>query len=510
MATGGIFNIITNSGFQDKMIMNMDLLKDRIKQISSEGIVRLRSKYPGKSDTEIANSVLEWMPTMSAIEQTHIVFVNSVFKPYVSIAHEYNKTGPVGGHVELGKSFHFTMPVKGEFISDSVVHLRLENFYALDPSDKVRYCEFLGHRIMKNITFKINQVPIDTYDCERYNIHWQFKVDSNKELAYLRSIGQEIPNQAYLTGTPSVDEYRQYMYFGSGPQTFKEVQPTLDLWIPLLFWFKDTHSALPSFLIPFGQTDIEIELESESNIVAYADYGAPATGPVYNPPSITKCELYMNNVYIDKAMYKIYQARYKFQLVRITKTHIQKSIRNPDDTIWLQKLKYPIECMYIGFRPIVNYATSYTWYRNAICTEAEYKVPIVTPGDTLEYNVAIAVLETPVIELLGLKLYSNTLYDMNPPGFYNSYIPYQYGTVKSPRDIGWYMMNFNFYPGEFQPSGYINASVGRELYLSYKSASDTNGNTYIRANNPADLIVVADCINFMMFENRSAALKFST
>lgn len=512
--SGGVFTLITNNGIQDKLIMAADSLVARIQEISQYRLSKLRGRYPGKTDAEIIKSDFNWMPTLSSIEKTHIVFVNATFKPYVSIAHEYVKTGPKGAQPKLGGgAFNFTMPVSGEFVSDSVVHIRLDGLRALDPSDKVRYVEMLGHRIMKNVSFKLNNhTVLDTYTSDRYNIHWQFKVPQNKELAYLRNIGQEVPKEAVLTGTPASDEYRQYRYYGNGPQTFKEVQPAIDLWIPLLFWFKDVHSALPNFLFPYGQTNIEIEFENEDKLVAYADYGVAASGKIYNPPSVTVCELYMNNIYIDPAVHRIFMKRFGFQLVRVTRTHKQSSMQSASGPVKLQDIKWPVECMYVAFRPKVNYNTSYMWHRNSVVSEVSFKEPIVTPADTIEYNYAIMLQEDSVISSLGLRMFGEKLYDDLPPAFYNSYIPSQYGSnIKAPRDIGWHMMNFNFYPGDFQPSGYINTSVGRELYLHFESAIDPALQLpYIRPDNPVDLIVVADCINFLLVKDNNAILRFST
>jgi hypothetical protein len=120
--------------------------------------------------------------------------------------------------------------------------------------------------------------------------------------------------------------------------------------------------------------------------------------------------------------------------------------------------------------------------------------------------------EEPIIASLGLKMHDITIYPDLPPTFYNSYIPNQYGmNLRAPRDLGWNMMNFNFYPNEYQPSGYINVSQGREFYLNYRSAVDPGlGQPYIRANNPIDLIVVADSLNYLYVQGISAVLRFST
>jgi hypothetical protein len=507
---GGIFTIITNTGIQDKLIMASDQLMDRITEISKSRLADLRLKYPGVADSVIVKKDYNWMPTLASIEKTHIVFVNATFKPYVSIAHEYTHVGPSGGKVALGQQFHFTLPVYGEFVSDTVVHLRLDNFASVSEINKVRYVEFLGHRIMKKVGFKLNSTVLDEYTSDRYNINWQFKVPPGKEQAYMRSVGQEVPKQGYLTGDPLVEEFREYRLVGNGPQTFKNRQPALDLWIPLLFWFKDVHTALPNFLFPFGQTHIEIELENEANLVSFGDYGGDTT-PLYTPPSITQCELYINNIFLDPAIHKIFMKRFGFQLIRVTRTHREDGLIDDMKRVHLHHLKWPVECMYVAFRPVANLLNSQKWHRNAMITEQEYNAPVSTAGGVIQVNKVKYYDEEPVVETLGLDLHNVKLYPDMSPTFYNSYIPYQYGQhIKSPRDIGWNMMNFNLYPNEYQPSGYVNASQGRELYLTYKSAVNSNGVPHINPDNRVDLIVVADCINFLLVKDNNAVLRFST
>lgn len=509
-SVGGIFTLITNTGIQDKLIMAADELMQRMSSISQVRLEKLRSRYPGLSDAEIVKKDYDWMPTLESIGRSHIVFVNATFKPYVSIAHEYSKTLP-RGIPTLGQSFKFTMPVYGEFVNDAVVHIRLDNFGAISNLDKVRYVEMLGHRLMKNTRFKLNEVTLDEYTSDRYNIHWQYKVPVGKESAYLRTIGQETPVQGYVTAEPAVDEVREYRMIGDGPQTFKNRQPAIDLWIPLLFWFKDTHTALPNFLFPYGQTDIEIELENEANLVAYSVYSG-ATTSIYTPPTITQCELYLNHIFIDPAIHNVFMKRFSFQLIRVSRTHKISGIRNSEDSVHLQQLKWPVECMFVAFRPTANLANSQKWHRNTAITDRNYRVPVVTGGNLVQINSVVYFNEAPVVETIGLKLHDITLYPDLAPTFYNSYLPYQYGAnLKAPKDLGWNMMNFNFYPNEYQPSGYINVSQGREFYLQYKSAVDPNtSEPYIRNDNPVDLIVVADCINFLLVHKNSAVLRFST
>jgi hypothetical protein len=68
MATGGIFQLITNDGKQDRMLMATALLNKRLLEIE-----RMRARNPQIRDPT---------PTLVDIERTHILFMNAHFKPF--------------------------------------------------------------------------------------------------------------------------------------------------------------------------------------------------------------------------------------------------------------------------------------------------------------------------------------------------------------------------------------------------------------------------------------------
>jgi hypothetical protein len=127
-------------------------------------------------------------------------------------------------------------------------------------------------------------------------------------------------------------------------------------------------------------------------------------------------------------------------------------------------------------------------------------------------NNAIYFSEKHVITSLGLTAEGGIpIYENAPPEFYNSYIPFRYGNYyKTPKELGWYMMNFNFNPGEYQPSGHFNCSRARELYLEYTSNTDGSGANIIDTTTPVDLMVLADAINFVVYIDNSIVLRFTT
>ena len=112
----------------------------------------------------------------------------------------------------------------------------------------------------------------------------------------------------------------------------------------------------------------------------------------------------------------------------------------------------------------------------------------------------------PTVEKLSITAHGIDIYKEIPGVFFHSYTPYTYGghNIAAPEDTGAHMITFCLYPGTYQPSGHVNVSRAREFYLRYWSGGVVDN------NNPADLVVVASAINFLLISDGSAVLRYST
>jgi hypothetical protein len=187
-------------------------------------------------------------------------------------------------------------------------------------------------------------------------------------------------------------------------------------------------------------------------------------------------------------------------------------VADSEKSIRLHQLKWPIENLYICFRPRSNLTSSQNWHKPSFITSKNYKEAVVTGVATIQVNNAVYYGEQHCISKLSLLSNDIVIYPELQPEFYNNYIPLRYGAgIKTPKQLGWYMINFALNPGDYQPSGYLNVSLHRELYLKYTSAIDSaTGNYIIRSDNPVDLIVLAEALNFLLVKDGNAALRFST
>lgn len=461
MSAGGVFKLIANDGKADRMIMATELLNQRIKDIMC-----MRAT---------ANPQADPTPTLVDIERTHILFVNAHFKPFAAIGYEYNKVKTQSGQAQYNGTVQYSIPQFGDFFNDMVVNTQLASTSAsawaagdipafparvgsadvgtyattgqsetenattnvyrrytysyvnangdtvnratATGSNFVRYCEYPGQRLFKNVKFEVNGNPLDEYTSEAVMFHQKFKIAPGKLTGWKRLVGQEVPVEAYsdlcsISGSSvfsaehanltqnvggaaanvapvnaSVTS-RKLDHVVHGPQTPKATQPALDMWTPLLFWFnKDARLSIASVSIPYGQRFITIDIEQQEKILFVApgnlflklttevfdnadglDDGAAIVSykryetlePVVVPTStidtnqsVSTIDLYINNIFVNPEIHDIYIKRIGFSLIRVYRFQRSNHTTDSDEQL-MSQLKWPIETIFAGMRPKFN------------------------------------------------------------------------------------------------------------------------------------------------------------
>jgi hypothetical protein len=362
MSNGGSFKLLTNDGKQDDMICATPYLNQRLQKIQ-----QVRSQ-----DSRIQDPT----PTLADIEKTHILFVNVHFRPHVSLANEYQVQTIT--KVQLNSNAQFSIPLYGDFINDMVLSITLGSVSAPATgtgNQFLRYVEYPGERVCKNSNITINGNLLDEYPSDVYPFYRDFNVSPNKKVGYDRCMGQQTLVDGYtqFQGGRSV-AVREKRVYVNGPQTPQAVQPALNLLVPLLFWFsKDVRLSLISVSIPHGQRFINFYFEQAQNLLQCCgineSYDAPSVNPV-PIPDITSCFLYINNIFVNPEIHSIIIKRIGFSLIRVHKWQRQV-LQNASDNILLSSLKWPIETMHVGFKPVVNQDPAnanmwYTWHRYSV------------------------------------------------------------------------------------------------------------------------------------------------
>ena len=442
MATGGIFQLITNDGKQDRMLMASALLKQRI-----EDATAIR-RSNGDSDTT---------PTLYDIERTHILFTNAHFKPFAAIGYEYNKVSAQSGSTSLGSKIMFSIPQFGDFFNDMVVHVTMDQptmgDLPTDPSKEnlFRWCNYPGERLLKNVKFEVNGNPLDEYTSEATNFHREFSVSPNKKLAWNRCVGQEEDQVGYLNQpnwaasgySASTINYRTQVVDNSGLQTPTGVKTDkVEFFIPLLFWCnKDPRLAVPSVAIPYGQRFITLELASQQELVAEYPRGY-STSASYDPWSAAnlnvggklslipnvRIELYINNIFVNPEVHNIFIKRIGFSLIRVHRMQITEA-QTSNESLLLQNLKWPIEALFVGMRmrdyndPSSVYSKKYLdrWHRFSRVTDtlrqtAGWNVDQISITGELPYTTMALLMDTALgVPQPFLSATLDSVYPLNGP-----------------------------------------------------------------------------------------------
>ena len=346
MSNGGAFRLLSNDGKQDDMIMATRYLNSRLSKIQS-----LRSRDPRIRDPT---------PSLGDIEKTHILFVNSHFKPFVAVAYEYQVVNY--SKAALGSIVQFSIPLYGDFIHDMVLHIKLGAVAAKNTNAGdalIKYVDYPGERLCKNSEFSVNGNVLDNYDNDVYSFYREFSVAPNKKLAYDRLMGHQVKKEGEMVSSSGRGDNIQKTQIVTGPQVAKASQPELELWIPILFWFsRDVRVSLTSVTIPHGQRFLKLQFASADELLQHVGLAEQDDNPGSNPvpvPEINMCELYVNHIFVNPEIHTIIIKKIGFNLIRVYR--LQRIIADkPQDDILLSQIKWPIESMYFGGRPTVNYS----------------------------------------------------------------------------------------------------------------------------------------------------------
>lgn len=535
---GGLFYLSNNDIGMDEFLINRDYLINAINKIKNDNQNKISNLIATKlNDVDILknsliNSTLSTndqtavnlqitklntqiqslqnrsvSPTIEDIKKTHALFIESMYKPIVSVGYWYSKysnnTQPL-----LGSKIRVSVPLYGNFVADMILSIKLSSFSAVNNNNKVRYCNFPGHRICKSISYSSNNNLIDTYTTEDINFYYDLYVPNSQKPGWNRCVGQDNPKKAFLTQDPLNQEVREEKLIYDGYQTFKHTQPELEILLPLQFWFCDPKYALSTNNMGINTSYIEADLATVDLLTNLADYASDNSS--YSFPKITEFSLYTNHIFITPEVASLFITINAFSIIKIHQT-IQQILTKKNDAVLLKDLKFAVESLAISFRPIdntINENHMETWNNNNIIeyTEIAYPSILTRAGiKTLGYTNAYYYAESNVLDSLSLISNGSTLYDAYTSKFYDSYIPFRYGknTLITPHTTGSHFIPFNLFANKNQPSGYLNFSNARESFLNYESS-------FISTANPTYLNISAKTIQFVLLDKEGISVRFAT
>lgn len=484
-------DIKISSSIDDKEIQEYSIVNDKLKYI----IKQKKSTYKNMIN-----------PSVDNIKETHEIFLNSQFKPWVESTFEYSKTS-VNSKPQFGESVEFTIPTNGNFISDMVFHLKIGKLAPESSEDKVRYANMLGHKIIKKVQLFINNNLIDEYPGEYYNAYYETTVTEDNKLAWLKCIGQEIGIVGEMVPDPVNSSFKESKTFYNGLQTLKNEQEEFEIFIPLLFWFNIDKKCALLNNYGTGSVKVVITLEQDNQFIACLDTISEIYNEKYIKPTILESELYTNHIFVSEEIQDIFISRIGFNLIRVHKYAEILLDKNMDNVSLLNYLKYPTEEIIIYARPKENengIDSLNIWDKNFVLDIKYLKDCVVFREDNGDYSIGInnyKIYEPKeIFTSIQLSFDGTSSYGQDHPNFFSSYLPLVNNKSFS-KGNGMYYFPYNMITREYNPSGYANLSKSKKIQFSYES-------NLIEEKN-VKLYVHAVAINFLVFNSTSAMLNYS-
>ena len=446
-------------------------------------------------------------PTIDSIK-THTVWLNRIYKPFIETVFEYTKQ-PASTLAHFGGDvvFQMTEPVSS-FLSEQTIHFKISQLTPQSSEDKVRWANMLGHRLIKDVKLFINNTQIDAYNGEFYNAYYETRVYPHKQKAWLQCIGHELPMESELLQDPVSMDYKEKRWICDGLQTIKSSHSEFELFIPLLFWFNlDRRDAL--FVAPNTKIEIRISLQDENKLMTCVDVEADIYHERYNSPYIINCDLYTNHIYVNKEVENLFISRIGFNLVRVHQFASITIDKNKDAIDLDRYLRFAIEDVTIYARPLDNEEgidSLNTWHRNASLEYIQINTPVIFKDVvSLQPQIGMNTIKlykpTPLFDQINLSYDGVSPYGSDSQLLYSAFMPlYADNTMCGDNNI--YYITYSNGNKATQPMGYANMSKSRRIVFEYSS-------TVIENIQPVVLYVHASAINFLIYDNRSAALNFA-
>lgn len=504
MSQGAIFKIVVQDDRFDSLITASRLLQTRLSEL----------RRGGK------------LPTISDIGKTHIMYMYDSYQPHVAIASEYNKVKPFGdGTSYIGpasSTIEFAFPAYGNFTSDMFLHIKLKPIgsdTATTPTvtnPLFRFCAYPGVKLLKKVRLNSAQLVIDEYSPDDVIANSKFFLTEDQKAGWNTCMGQQTQKEAIYYA----NSFTGQLTYMDGAQTPKLYHESLELFIPLQFWFcKDPSHALLNDLFVNSQRTITCELAPIHEIIkaVVPNIIDPAIlDPVDLPLSRIGMEanLYVNGLYVNSDIHEIFTRKIGFSLIRVHRSQTFQ-IRNEMGSFLLDQLKFPAEYLMTGVRSKHMNNDFDRWWLMGTPKVRTRKTKLLIP--TLVWNatenanqlvwrepIESSTLES-MIETIGITTHGVEIFPSLPGAFYNAYMPIRYTENEmaiSPKDTSAFLINFCLHPGQFNPSGHYNLSASREMYINY-----TLKHAY--ASSHAEMLISMSAINFLVRNGDNIELRYT-
>jgi hypothetical protein len=377
------------------------------------------------------------------------------------------------GTPNFSKKASATISRNGDLIHKVMLQVTLEQVTAATANDHVKWCNWVGEKIIKYVEVEIGGQRIDRHYGEWLHIWSQLTLPSGHDTGYARMTGN-IPDLIKVTSGAAG---------GAGNISSNT------LFIPLQFWFcRNPGLALPLIALQYHEVKINIEFNDLYDCLLYHKTGT-GTNNEYSTnlspsPNIQSASLWVDYIYLDSDErrrfaqlaheYLIEQLQYPGEeTISVTSNKIKLAFNHPvKEIVWVVQKQDAID-----FKQHFNY------------TSVLDKTPFSQDnnlGNNLAYGIA---------EMLQVTTSSSAIHVVNEDkgvnncqlarlqlngqdrfaertGDYFNYVQPFYHHSRTPAP-GINVYSFGLKPEEHQPSGTCNFSRIDNANLFLTVTSDT-------------------------------------
>ncbi len=450
-----ILDTYVKSEYQEQTLLNIKLLKKRLQE-------RCLDK-----------------PFLLNLETTHNNYIKRYYKPTIPMSFEIKKE--VSEFSLQYGSNTFSLPLYGDFMYEMVLEIELTGLSVQNPLDKCAYYDFLGHKLINYVAIEFAGIKIDEYTGEAYNIYYNYYIPDEKKQAYMRAVGQEVPEKVIV----DLENIREEKYLLTGPQSPKTTHNSVKMYIPIIFDLSaKLNCSLFSAKIPYGQRFLKVVLNQPENI-CYS-----VNGGLLNLPSISG-SLYITHIFIDESVKsQLKLGNYK-SLIRV-----HKEISFSSQILGIQKLdalRFPVEDMFVGLRPNTNVNPD-DWYKFTSFNARQVTFPIALsnalPPPTYQLAFRTVTHKTPVLPLISINFLTKSTNIINPISAEYFATAHSFFKSISAHDTGIIPVSFthkikNSFSEDDSVVSFYNVSLEREFYLKYEAIL------------PGTIYILAKCLNWI-------------
>ena len=337
----------------------------------------------------------------------------------------------------------------------------------ISSSMKARWCNWVGHKLIKNVNIEIGGQQVDKHYGEWLHIWNELTQTAGHQTGYANMVG----NVPALTNV-----------FDSSGATY--TFPETTLFVPLQFWFcRNPGLALPLIALQYHEVRINLEFEDKANLFWYSLSGT-ATAPTV--PAVVSASLWVDYIYLDTdERRRMAQVSHEYLIEQLQFTGSEST--SADNYKAKLSFNHPCKEFIWTAQPQKNADRTMTstvggpqWFNFSDDIDTSFDNGIVNGELGLGYPTsafaglsasAQSSLKNPILSA-KLQLNGHDRMALREGRYFNLVQPYQHHENVPSAGINVY--SFALKPEEHQPSGTLNASRIDSCTLSMNFASSSS------------------------------------